>query len=586
MVGLRAAAAGGHRRPARSGVQLAQHPGAPVRAGVDGRRAVARRPARAACPSSGWAGRSTIGGVHVALPGVRLTLWLAALIIIVRRRAGPALGPGRPALQGAIGRAPTRRSDGCRCAGTRRGPRPARDPRPVHRLRGRRGVRQVDPGPACWPPRLDAVLTREPGGTDGGRELRALLLDPATVGLDARAEALLMAADRAQHVAEVVDAGAGRRAPRGHRPLRRLVDRLPGLRPGARPSTRCAGCPSGRPTGCGPTWSCCSTSPRRGGRRPGSAPTSIASSRSGAAFHGRVRRRVPGPGRRRSRPLGGGRRRRRASTRWPSAVRAAVAGAATTRRCEPRRLDRARADARRRRPVGDGGRPGPGRRPAAARRPRLRCTPTCWSDRGAAASGRWPRPSPPRCCRPSPTGADAERHRRLALAETHPDLVVTERTGPSITAEQARDIVDRASRAPGRGARKVLVLDEFHLVLRNAPDPVEDDRGAAAPGTVFVVLAEEVPPELVTIASRCVRIDLGPVPDRRHRRAAGGRGHRPPTRRPRRRPPRRPATWVGPGCWPPTRAWRCAATRGPRVPDRARRHRRDRGRGWSTSCSP
>ena len=33
-----------------------------------------------------------------------------------------------------------------------------------------------------------------------------------------------------------------------------------------------------------------------------------------------------------------------------------------------------------------------------------------------------------------------------------------------------------------------------------------------APGTVFVVLAEEVPPELVTIASRCVRIDLGPVP--------------------------------------------------------------------------
>jgi DNA polymerase-3 subunit delta' len=29
---------------------------------------------------------------------------------------------------------------------------------------------------------------------------------------------------------------------------------------------------------------------------------------------------------------------------------------------------------------------------------------------------------------------------------------------------------------------------------------------------VFVVLAEEVPTELVTIASRCVRIDLGPVP--------------------------------------------------------------------------
>jgi dTMP kinase len=52
--------------------------------------------------------------------------------------------------------------------------------------------------------RLDAVLTREPGGTALGEQIRALLLDPDGV-VDARTEALLMAAARAQHVAEVIE---------------------------------------------------------------------------------------------------------------------------------------------------------------------------------------------------------------------------------------------------------------------------------------------------------------------------------------------------------------------------------------------
>jgi dTMP kinase len=52
---------------------------------------------------------------------------------------------------------------------------------------------------------LGAVLTREPGATEVGRRIRDVVLDPAAGrGLDDRAEALLMAADRAQHVAEVV----------------------------------------------------------------------------------------------------------------------------------------------------------------------------------------------------------------------------------------------------------------------------------------------------------------------------------------------------------------------------------------------
>jgi dTMP kinase len=52
--------------------------------------------------------------------------------------------------------------------------------------------------------RLGALATREPGGTGVGRRVRELLLDPATGPVDPRAEALLMAADRAHHVATLV----------------------------------------------------------------------------------------------------------------------------------------------------------------------------------------------------------------------------------------------------------------------------------------------------------------------------------------------------------------------------------------------
>jgi dTMP kinase len=49
-----------------------------------------------------------------------------------------------------------------------------------------------------------AVFTFEPGDTPLGAELRRLVLDSPDLEITDRAEALLMAADRAQHVVEVV----------------------------------------------------------------------------------------------------------------------------------------------------------------------------------------------------------------------------------------------------------------------------------------------------------------------------------------------------------------------------------------------
>jgi dTMP kinase len=51
---------------------------------------------------------------------------------------------------------------------------------------------------------LSVAVTREPGGTATGEEIRRLLLDTATAGLSPLAELALMFASRAQHIAEVI----------------------------------------------------------------------------------------------------------------------------------------------------------------------------------------------------------------------------------------------------------------------------------------------------------------------------------------------------------------------------------------------
>jgi dTMP kinase len=58
----------------------------------------------------------------------------------------------------------------------------------------------------------DVVTTHEPGATKIGMRLRALLLDTAHTGMSPRAEALMYAADRAEHVAAVIEPALARGA--------------------------------------------------------------------------------------------------------------------------------------------------------------------------------------------------------------------------------------------------------------------------------------------------------------------------------------------------------------------------------------
>ena len=99
---------------------------------------------------------------------------------------------------------------------------------------------------------------------------------------------------------------------------------------------------------------------------------------------------------------------------------------------------------------------------------------------------------------------------RRVLAGIHPDVVSVEREGPFITIDTAREVTRMASMSPLEADRKVVILHDFHLVRDTGPALLKTIEEPPAT-TVFVVLAEYVPPELATIASRCVRVDLAPV---------------------------------------------------------------------------
>jgi len=106
---------------------------------------------------------------------------------------------------------------------------------------------------------------------------------------------------------------------------------------------------------------------------------------------------------------------------------------------------------------------------------------------------------------------DPGRHRRLAASGNHPAITVVERVGASITVPQVQDVVRAANLSPAEGTLQVFVLTDFHRVGLAAPTLLKTLEEPPA-STAFVIVADEVTEELVTIASRCVRIDFGPVP--------------------------------------------------------------------------
>ncbi len=100
---------------------------------------------------------------------------------------------------------------------------------------------------------------------------------------------------------------------------------------------------------------------------------------------------------------------------------------------------------------------------------------------------------------------------RQARDGSHPDLHIVHRSGASLSVEDMRRMVTLAQRRPLQSERQIIILTDVHLGGRAAPaflKTLEEPPGE----TVFILLADDLTPELATMASRCMLIEFPPVP--------------------------------------------------------------------------
>ncbi len=112
---------------------------------------------------------------------------------------------------------------------------------------------------------------------------------------------------------------------------------------------------------------------------------------------------------------------------------------------------------------------------------------------------------------PSSTGAN--RHRRLAVKGSHPDLVLIQPGGRTLRVDETAAITREGSRSPLEAGRKVIVVDRFETAEPEAAASLLKTIEEPPASTVFILLAEEVLEEHVTVLSRCVRVDFPPLSD-------------------------------------------------------------------------
>lgn len=105
----------------------------------------------------------------------------------------------------------------------------------------------------------------------------------------------------------------------------------------------------------------------------------------------------------------------------------------------------------------------------------------------------------------------SDRINDMALRGVHPDIHEIERDGASILKDKAEEVIRIAAVTPTEGARKAIIMHEVHLMHDTAAARLLKTIEEPPPGVFFILLAERIADDLVTIASRCMTIHFSPL---------------------------------------------------------------------------
>lgn len=108
-------------------------------------------------------------------------------------------------------------------------------------------------------------------------------------------------------------------------------------------------------------------------------------------------------------------------------------------------------------------------------------------------------------------GEERARVVDLVLADKFADCRVFGAEGSRVRREEVEPFQDECFHKPVDGDVKVVIGVGFDAITAGAAPTLLKTIEEPAASVIIVLLAEDVPPELITIASRCVRVNVAPL---------------------------------------------------------------------------